>query len=475
VTRTRALRGCGRSLALIAAIVSSEAGAQAVVRGAVHDSLIARAPLAGATVLVHGTTRTATTDRRGRFVIRDLPAGQYTFGFFHPALDSLGLAAPYVTAQVGAVGTVNVSLATPSENGLSLRLCGRPAEVATAVVFGEVRAAEDVKPLMGAEASIRWTEVEPLAATPRDVERVASALSDSAGNYTLCGVPNDVSLSMIVAHGEQSTGPLHLALGGAGIARRDVTVSLTDSAARRLPETSAVDTLSVARPPGSARVRIVVRTTQGRPVKDAVVGIRGSRSSATTDQAGQANLRGVPAGSQTLVVRAIGFSPFYTVVALTPGAELALNVSTEKFTTLPTVTVAGLRRTRLDEEYERRKQQGLGRFFEGAALRELADGLGLWSGTPGLWMAKGGSDAMPMMRDAVQGRCTPAVWLDGRRMPNVEGWELRLMMKDARRMEVYTYFASVPVQYMVKGPMRDGFTTTGDTAAGCGAILIWTH
>ena len=460
-------------IALVAALAPSCAGAQAVVRGAVYDSLISSAPLAGATVLVHGTTRTVTTDRRGRFVIRDLPAGQYTFGFFHPVLDSLGLAAPFVTAELGAAGTVNVSLATPSANGLSLRVCGRPVEAATAVVFGEVRSAEDGKVLVGAEASVRWTEYEPLAATPRDVERVASARSDSSGSYSLCGVPNDVALSMSIVHGDQSTGPLYLALAGVGIARRDVAVSLTDSAARRLAEASADDTLAVARPPGSASVRVTVRTREGRPVKDAVVGIRGTTSTATTNQAGQANLTRVPAGSQTLLVRAIGLAPYYRVVALSPSTELALDVALVRLTELQTVTVVGIRRSRDEEEYERRKRQGLGRFFEGEALREVASGLSLWGGIPGMRMGRGGSDAMPRMRSGhMSGDCTPTVWLDGNRMPEIEGWELRLMLKDAARMELYTHYADVPMKWISFGPIG---SMEVQSSAGCGAILIWTR
>jgi hypothetical protein len=68
-----------RALVLVTGLLcvaAARAEAQAIVRGVVFDSLITRAPLENATVVVQGTAMTALTDRRGRFVLRDLAPGR---------------------------------------------------------------------------------------------------------------------------------------------------------------------------------------------------------------------------------------------------------------------------------------------------------------------------------------------------------------------------------------------------------------
>ena len=74
--------------------LANPAAAQGTIRGVVHDSLFGGAPLGGATIVLRGAPNTAVTDRMGRFVIRDVPAGTYQVGFFHPLLDSLEVSAP---------------------------------------------------------------------------------------------------------------------------------------------------------------------------------------------------------------------------------------------------------------------------------------------------------------------------------------------------------------------------------------------
>jgi hypothetical protein len=450
--------------AIIIALTASRAGAQAIVRGEIYDSLLTRAPLEGATILVQGTTRTATSDRRGRFVLRDLPAGRYTLGFFHPLLDSLQAGAPLKVVDVGERGTVRVTLVTPSPGTVSLRLCGHAPEPSTSVLFGFVRAAENGAPVDSAEASVRWFELEMEGTGRRQVERDVSTSTREDGLYLLCDVPNDIAVSLVVVRGQQASGALHLGLGAAGIARRDVRVSLTDPASRLVASAIVGDTPPPARVPGLAGLRVVVRNTQGQPVPGAVVGIRGTTASGVANDSGVVMLRAVPAGSQTLAVRAIGLSPSLRVVDLAPGVELAVDVQMDRpATLLPTVSVIGQRPSQVDAEIRLRQQSGWGRYVDGPELRSAASGLAFWAGIPGMSVgrASSDSDAMPMMRIDMNDSCVPDVWLDGLRIGFIDGWELRAMLLNARRMEVFTRAPRVPAQY--------------STTSGCGAILIWSR
>src|SRR5215510_10823167 len=90
-----------RTLSVFAAIVvvsglsapMARAQRAGVVSGTVYDSLITRAPLPDAEVVLVGVGRSAITDARGRFRIDSVPAGRHQITFYHPVLDSLSLGA----------------------------------------------------------------------------------------------------------------------------------------------------------------------------------------------------------------------------------------------------------------------------------------------------------------------------------------------------------------------------------------------
>lgn len=458
----------GRRAAALAAtlaamlLLADSLSAQATVRGSVFDSLLTRAPLEGATVIVHGTTHTATTDRRGRFEIRGLAAGRYALTFFHPALDSLDVAAPIQPVVLSDSGTVEVALATPSPRGASLALCRFAADQSTAVLFGTVRRSEDGAPLVGAEASVRWFEVIIAAGGARQHERVARDSSDADGRYRLCGVPNDIALTLVATHAGQSTGPLLLELDSAGIARRELRVSTSDPAARLRPDAAPDDTVSVGRIAGTAAVRVRVTNTAG-PVSNAIVGVRGTTITAVTDASGRATLAGVPAGSQSIIVRAVGLLPQHRLLALRPNATTELEMTLARSVVLlPAVAVVGQRPNALSLDIERRLRVGQGQLIDGDALRDLAAMPSAWARIPGVTVGAQ-VDPMPLMRGQLGARCRADVWLDGMRMTNVIGWELRGMMLNAKRVEVYNSPTRVPAE----------FTTISMDP--CGAVIIWSR
>lgn len=439
--------------------------AQGTVRGVVFDSLRAKAPLAGAQVVVRGSPVTATTDRAGRYTLRDVPPGRQVVTFFHATLDSLEISVPPREIDVPARGSATLALAIPSMRGISRQFCDEPPAPLTAIVFGVVRAAEDDAPLADATATVRWYEVSILSGVAQQSERIAESRTIADGRYVLCGVPNDVAVSMRVTSGAQASGLLHLWLDGEELARRDVVVSLSDTAARAGVADPEDDTTLVVHPRGTARLRLRVLDDNGRPLRGATVGVRGTSVSGLTGDDGRATLLGAPAGSQTIVARAIGKAPALRVVALAPHAQTEAELRLPRLATaLPRVAVTGTRAAALDA-WELRRRSGVGSFWTERELQALRNGTSFWARVPGImiqYQSSVGSDPMPMMQSPKGGYCFPAVWLDGAKLPFIDAWELRILMLDAKRAEVYPRPGLLPHQFASPNEF-------------CGAIIIWTN
>ncbi len=443
-------------------LVGPELAAQGTIRGVVFDSLMARAPLAGATVVLQGAPQTAVTDRNGRFVLRDVPAGTFGIGFFHPRLDSLEATAPLSRVTVADGATATVRLGMPTANSLAQALCGRALEPATAVVFGLATEAESGAPLPGTVVRATWFEARLEGGAMRESRRLQLDTARVDGRYVLCGVPNDVLLSMLASHEGQWTGDLPLALDHQGIGRRDVMVSRTDTAARPVPVASADDTLPPRRSPGSARLRVTVVTEEGRPVQGATVGVRQTAANGLSNAEGVVRLAAVPAGSQTLLVRRPGAQPVTQVVALRAGAETAIEVRLGRSVVqLPTVAVTGQRTSGLDREIRARISMGAGLLFDEKALEKAARGsYGFWASMRGVRVTGEGFDPQPYMLNSYNQPCRPILWYNGARLMTWEPWELRTMLIGAKRMEVYPRPGQVPAQLL--------------SNENCGAIAVWT-
>jgi len=357
--------------------------------------------------------------------------------------------------------TAVVTLGMPSANSLSRAFCGRELERETSVVFGVVRDAERGAPLGGAVVRAFWYEMALVGGVTSQTQRVESDTVDADGRYVVCGVPNDISVTLASSLARQATGDLTLWLDHLPLGRRDLMISLGDTAARVPPPLASDDTVPPRRPPGSARLRLLVTNAQGRPVEGATVGIRETSANGTTDAAGRVRLTGIPAGSQTLVVRRPGSEPATRIVALRPGTDNDLTVEVGRsITLLPTVAVTGQRRSQLEADVSRRQMLGYGKFFNAKQLEGATRGLGFWAMIPGVTLGMDGMDVLPLLRNSLGNPCQPNVWLDGALQNSVVAWELRTYLIGARWMEVYPSSANRPPE----------FTSTGD----CGALVIWT-
>ncbi len=438
-----------------------DARAQGTIRGVVTDSLLSRAPLAGATVVAQGARTRATTDRLGRFVLRDVPAGAHAITFLHPLLDSLDATAPVQMVLVRDRETSIVALGMPSANSLSRANCGEPLEMAAALVFGVVRDAERGEPLAGALVRANWFEWRISSDVSPEAKRVESDTTDADGRYVLCGVPNDIAVTLVASAHGQMTGELALDLDHLDIGRRDLLLSRDDTAARIPPPASSGDAGRWVRPRGSAAVEVTVLDPYGKAVPDARVGIRGTEFVGTTGRDGRVRLMGLPSGTQVLVVRRPGNIPITRLVPLRNAPDNRFTVQLGASTTvLPAVSVVRPRPNRTETMIRQRRSSAMGRIYDAAALARAANPEHFWRTVPGVTLKNDGAYVKPWLTNSVGKECEPVVWIDGAVSRYSTGWEIQEYLRNARQLEVYARAEQRPVEFI--------------TSEDCGALVIWT-
>ncbi len=166
------------------------ATAGATLSGLVWDSTRA-APLAGAAVYLSGTQHTANSDERGRFTLRDLPAGSYTLGFMHPRLAELNVLPAPRQVSIAAATSGDVLLAIPAIGELaaaeppagaaqepggerskagSVRVVSREAGAGAGCVTGQI-VDPDGNPLHGARVRLAG--------------KTAGSVADAAGTFRI--------------------------------------------------------------------------------------------------------------------------------------------------------------------------------------------------------------------------------------------------------------------------------------------------
>jgi len=455
--------------------------AVASISGVVYDSLVANGPLTGAEVMVEGTDLLALTDKAGRFRIDAVPAGKAVLRFYHLTLDSLGFGAAPATIAVPDSGSVAVRLATPSPSTLHSRLCPAPQSQSTGVLLGRVRDVDNNAPLPNAAVSVSWAEWNVGAGGLTRTERRGSAITDANGAYIMCGVPADVPVVARAVAADHVTGLVEIDLGQRPFGVKDLAVSTHDAgamAAELARLDSVVSRGDSTSTTGTARLVGTVRGPDGRLLDQAQVALYGFPVSVRTNSDASYALAAMPAGSQTIEVRAVGFSPKRLTVALRTGERRTLDVTLDKAAqTLSSVNIVG-RGTSMDRTgYESRRKAGIGQFITEEEIRrrgvfDTEQALSNILGARVIW--DGHENVVRFTRPSGSGRsggtfstlCAPAYWVDGIPMPPpVPGFpeDVNTFVKprDIRGIEVYTSPSQAPAQY--RQPAMD-----------CGVVMIWT-
>jgi Carboxypeptidase regulatory-like domain len=405
------------------------------VRGIVFDSLL-KAPLAGLTVMADIEGATSTTDDFGAFVLvtKGTIKRISAFGEF---LDRTGIGSlsAVLTAQSNRKAII---LATPSIETVRARLCpGVKFEAGReAIIFGSARsAAKNAVLLSGVRIHASWDPGAP--GDDPDRARVVDVKTDSTGNYYLCSVPPIAPVYVIAYSQQYNSGTIAVPGDSVPLRKQDLVLG----AAGKM-----------------GTVRGVVRDTRRQGITTAIVDIDGVEIGTGTDSQGRFVIPNVPAGSRSLMARAIGYSPVITQVDVTEDNAPSVTIELTKSVFLPGVKVT--ERTAvpmMKADYEERKKLGFGTFIDTAQINTLYNTRSIFQGRAGL-MIEGNPPQMTLYMSATTGYCQPTVKIDG--FTSDTQILVDYPKSNIAAVEIYTKASLAPAKY---APIMSS----------CGLILIW--
>jgi len=458
--------------------------AVAGLRGTVYDSLVTDQTLIGAEVFLEGTSAITRTDAKGNYAFTGLPAGKYVVGFGHPALDSLGITLPVREVELAAGTTAVLPLTTPSLRTIFPRVCNTPLTERSGLVIGRITDADADTAVAGAFVEAEWTAfILQRGVTPKNTVQTARAETDASGRYFLCGIPTDVAIAVRAGRDGKFGALVQIEMEGKGVLLRNLTISLGDLAEMKtsVPAPS-VPGVTAARAPvpavvrGSAMVAGVVLDATGSPVYGAEVRVIGTDAAPVkTSELGAYQLGGLPAGTSTVEVRALGYGPYRTLTELRRGRSTTVDLTLNKQAVqLAPVSVTGYSTLFDRSGFELRRKAGNGSFITEEDIRRRAAVRieDVFRGIPSVQLIPVGLSgyAVTIPRAAGQAgvfagsTCYPSYYVDGSLFvgldPQVSGG-LPIPPEDVRGIEVYASLSAAPPQY-------------ARLDSGCGIILVWT-
>jgi len=439
------------------------------LQGVAIDS-IHGTPLVNATIQLSGTDRVGVTDSLGRFLVDSIKPGSYKVDVDHPILDTLGILLSTAPMQFAANEVTRVVIAVPSQEFLANRFC-TPARRALGpgVLAGRVREPDSDVAAVGARVSLVWYDPDPpaVAGVPVKIKkapRVREATVGEDGTYRLCGLPEKYEGKLQAQRKDGgTTAEVSITQEEGLLALRSMSVAplavaTTDSTGKATPKVMK----------GSARLMGRVINKQGAPVGNARVTLNGTGAATLTRESGDFVLDSLPAGTQAITVRHLGYAPTETTVELssrTP-ARVAVQMGPYVPELAPVEVVsrqeAGLERVGWTQ---RKRGASTGYFIspEQIEARKATQFTDLLTTTPGI-RVQGTMGRMLITATRTAGRAGCVnVYVDGSRWQQMEAGDLDSFVRpqDVAAIEVYPGGGSMPVEFQ---------STGGD----CAAVVVWT-
>jgi len=457
-----------RSISALALLflVGSPLGAQQAPIGSIEGSIMDSVhvgPLAGAlvsatrTVAGRDSAFVATSDAQGRFRFDSLTVGEYALRFASPMLDSLQYGGSTTQVRVTAGNVTRAALAVPSGTTFRGMACPGVEFVAgSGALLGLLTDAESGKPLEGASVAVAWSDlgIDPNKKALAEDRRTARVRVDASGQYRLCGLPTDDPLLVQVQINGRAGAVLHMTIPeGAGVLVRDIEYSAAGS--RPLADSGAA--ITQAEPAkGSARLSGTVRDGAGQPVVGAQVRVIGTAVATRSDERGTYALSGLPAGTQEVEVRRLGYGVARGPMTLRSEQRARMDVVLDRVATLESFNVVG-RRWRYAEFEARRKEALDGRFLDETQIRKMnlnstADYVNALPGFRAVHVRWGEVKIVSMSNPA----CTPVVLVDDLPINDVQQLPIPSALG---ALEVYRGTAGAPPEH--RSP--------------CGTIIFWTR
>jgi hypothetical protein len=274
--------------------------------------------------------------------------------------------------------------------------------------------------------------------------------------------------------GESSSGYIDIRVPPRGILHRDFSVPIGDAAVLVAADVDSMLDSTVARPAPVRRGRSilsgVVRNDQGEPLAGAQLMVWGSGGTTTTRDDGRFTIADLPAGTQTVEARYVGYAPARRTVNLVSGHTVATTITmSERADVLDEVTVYGAARQLQNHlaAFNQRRKLGFGRFItrEDIEKQKPLRFTDLLRSTPGLRLvATGGLNYAIVASHGTMsgGACRPLIFIDGVALANSDGLDMMVEPQEVAAVEIYNGVGETPPQF--RGGLR------GE----CGSIAIWT-
>jgi len=437
------------------------------LQGVAIDS-IHGAPLVNATIQLSGTDRVGITDSLGRFLVDSIKPGSYKVDVDHPILDTLGILLSTAPMEFVANEVTRVVIAVPSQEFLAGRFC-TPARRALGpgVLAGRVREPDSDKAAVGARVSLVWYDPDPpavagVAVKIKKAPRVREATVGEDGTYRLCGLPEKYEGKLQAQRKDGGT------TAEVSVVQEDGLLALRSMSVAPLAVAGTDSAGKAAPAKGAARVLGRVVNKQGAPVGNARVSLNGTSASTLTRANGEFVLDSLPAGTQAITVRHLGYAP--TEVSVELSSRTPARVSVQMGPYVPELTPVEVV-SRQEQGLERvgwtsRKRGASGGYFlspEQIESRKATQFTDLLTTTPGI-RVQGSMGRMYITATRTAGRAGCVnVYVDGSQWQQLEAGDLDSFVRpqDVAAIEVYPGGGSMPVEFQTSG---------GD----CAAVVVWT-
>ena len=440
-----------------------------LLQGIAVDSLHGE-PLIGALISVEGTARIGMSDSLGRFLIDSLAPGTYRVLVDHPMLDTLGISLVTPPMAIGAGELTRTVIAVPTGEFLVNLFCPAARRaLGPGALVGRVREPDSDSAAVGARVSLVWYDPDP-PGLPSNLRvskkppRVREATVGADGTYRLCGLPEQYGAKLQAQRKDGgATAEVPVTQDGGLLALRSMSVAA-------LPVASAGEDSAGAprpQPRGSARVFGKVVNRNGAPVVGARVGLMGTSAATLTRTNGDFVLDSLPAGTQALVVRQIGYRPTEVAIDLSSRAPSRVTVQLGAFVPeLSPVEVVSRRDDGLQKVgFLDRKRNSAGGYFLGPEQLDKRNALkfsDILRATPGIRVSESNGQATITSSRSTQGNGCVTMFVDGSQWQQIAPGDLDSFVQpnEVAAIEVYSG-AAVPAQ----------FATPGQS---CAAVVVWT-
>ena len=445
------------------------------VFGTVYDS-VHQGALVGAMVSVEGTQRYDVTTEKGAFRVDSIPPGKYVLRVTHELLDSLGMSLVTDTLAVTDASVTPIAIAIPAGETLVAASCPAARRaLGPSAVIGRVLEAEADKPVAGARVSVAWSEMS-LADKLRRVPRVREDRSGPDGVFRICGLPSEMTGTVQALHNGVTTSEVKvtiegqpLVIQGLRIGSAETVVAATDTAAQaraREQAQAAGQRFSAATMrKGQAALTGRVTNGAGAPIVGARVDVLGTPGATLTRENGEFSLAELPSGTQTVVVRQIGFAPVEQAVELSTRAPARVTIAlTRAAQVLAPVAVTANADAGLEKiGFTQRKRASGGYFITAADIEKRAPNLltDVFRTIPSLRVVPSGTDYVIQSARNPTNSCVN-YYIDG------APWQA-IYAGDVDRLLPTWEIAAIEVYNGSNTPMQ--FQSPG--SSGCASIVIW--